>query len=171
MFKAIDDAGLADNTLVVFTSDNGCSPAAKVADLEAQGHFPSAEFRGYKADIWDGGHRIPFIARWPGKIKPGSHSETLICLTDFIGHVRRPGGREACRPHAAEDSVSILPVLTSQKDGEVREAMVHHSIDGNFAIRQGKWKLELCAGSGGWAAPREAEAIARELAAANNFTT
>ena len=83
MLKALDRLGLAENTLVVFTSDNGCSPAANVKELESKGHYPSAQFRGYKADIWEGGHRVPFICRWPGKIKPGSASAQLICLTSY----------------------------------------------------------------------------------------
>ena len=162
VLKAIDEAGLKDDTLVVFASDNGCSPAAKVADLEAQGHYPSAQFRGYKADIWDGGHRIPFIVRWPGKVKAGSSADTVICLTDFMATCAELVG-ETLPANAAEDSVSMLPILLSQTGGQTHEAIVHHSINGNFAIRKGNWKLELCAGSGGWGAPREAEAIKEKL--------
>ncbi len=162
VLKALDTGGVADNTLVVFTSDNGCSPAANVAKLEAEGHFPSAEFRGYKADIWDGGHRIPFIVRWPGKVQPGSHSGDLCCLTDLLATCADLVG-EKLPASAAEDSVSLLPTLLAKSDGPRHEAVVHHSIDGMFAIRQGRWKLELCAGSGGWAAPREAEAVAQHL--------
>ncbi len=150
VLKALAAAGLADNTLVIFTSDNGCSPAADVKKLEAQGHYPSAEFRGYKADIWDGGHRIPLVARWPGKIEAGSHTRSLTCLTDLIATCADIVG-EKLPDTAAEDSVSMWPVLTSQALDAGREAVVHHSIDGLFAIRKGKWKLELCAGSGGWA--------------------
>ncbi|HZZ27100.1 MAG TPA: arylsulfatase [Pirellulales bacterium] len=174
VLKAIDTAGQADNTLVIFASDNGCSPAAKVDQLEAQGHYPSAQFRGYKADIWDGGHRIPFIVRWPGKVKPGSQTDALVCLTDLIATCADLVG-EKLPANAAEDSQSLLSVLTGQTSlagkgaaddvihADIHEAVVHHSIDGNFAIRKGKWKLELCAGSGGWSAPREAAAVAQHL--------
>ena len=162
VLSAIDRSGLSDNTLVIFTSDNGCSPAADVKKLEAEGHFPSAEFRGYKSDIWDGGHRIPFIARWPGKVKPASHTSALTCLTDLIATCADILG-DKLPENAAEDSVSLLPILTSQTNQVVREAVVHHSIEGLFAIRKGKWKLELCAGSGGWSAPHDADSVKQGL--------
>ena len=149
VLAALDKAGLADNTLVMFTSDNGCSPAAKPEQLESKGHFPSELRRGYKSDIWDGGHRIPFIARWPGKIKAGVRTEQLICLTDLMATCAGIVGAKL-PDGAGEDSVSLLPVLLGTATGPVREAVVHHSIRGNFAIRQGQWKLELCQGSGGW---------------------
>jgi len=151
--KALDAAGIADNTLLIFTSDNGCSPAAGIQKLESAGHYPSAQFRGYKADIWDGGHRIPFIARWPGKIKPGTESSQISCLNDLMATCADIVGVRL--PSNAEDSVSMLPALLGQDRFPLREAVVHHSIDGYFAIRKGKWKLELCAGSGGWSAPKE----------------
>ncbi|MBU6176115.1 MAG: arylsulfatase, partial [Planctomycetes bacterium] len=84
VLSVLDTEGLTDNTLVFFTSDNGCSPQAKVDRLEDQGHFPSAQFRGYKADIWEGGHRVPFFVRWPGKVKPGSVCDQVICHSDFL---------------------------------------------------------------------------------------
>lgn len=70
VLASLNKAGVADDTLVVFTSDNGCSPAADTAALEKQGHFASTGFRGYKADVWDGGHRVPFLVRWPGVVNP-----------------------------------------------------------------------------------------------------
>jgi arylsulfatase A-like enzyme len=159
VLDAIDHAGLADDTLVIFTSDNGCAPAADVKHLEAQGHFPSAIYRGYKADIWDGGHRIPFIARWPGHIRAGSRSDTTMCLTDLMATCGELLEHKL-PPDAGEDSVSILPILLGRADATVgRKAIVHHSNDGYFAIRRANWKLELCAGSGGWAAPREPAAL------------
>jgi arylsulfatase A len=156
VLQALDDEGLTQNTVVVVTSDNGCSPQADFPALEAKGHAPSGIFRGHKADIFDGGHRIPFCVRWPGKIKAGSQSAQTICLTDFmrtvadILHVTLP-------ENAAEDSVSLLPALLGQERAPLHEAVVHHSINGSFAIRQGKWKLEFCPGSGGWSSPRPAQ--------------
>jgi arylsulfatase A-like enzyme len=153
VLEALERNGLADDTLVIFTSDNGCSPAADFAALAARGHNPSYHFRGHKADIFEGGHRIPFLARWPGKVAPGTTSDQLVCLTDLMATcaeilgVRLPEG-------AGEDSVSILPALLGRATGPLREAVVHHSINGSFAIRRGDWKLELCPDSGGWSAPR-----------------
>lgn len=150
VLASLDKAGVADNTLVVFTSDNGCSPAAGTAALEKQGHFASVGFRGYKADIWDGGHRVPFIVRWPGAVKPDTRSNRLVCLTDLFRTCAEVVGAKVSAA-AGEDSVSFLPELLGRPDA-VRTAVVHHSIQGRFAIREGKWKLCLCAGSGGWSA-------------------
>jgi len=162
VLDALERQNLVGNTLVIFTSDNGCSPAADVKTLEAKGHYPSYHFRGYKADIWDGGHRIPFIARWPGKVQPGAVCDDTIGLMDLMAtsaqivQVKLPDT-------AAEDSVSILPDLLGTATGPVREALVHHSINGSFALRQGAWKLELCRGSGGWSAPRPGSAQEKTL--------
>ncbi len=149
VMEALEKAGIANNTLLIFTSDNGFSPQANAKALEEKGHFPSEFRRGYKADIWDGGHRIPFIARWPGKIKAGGRTDQIICLTDLMATSAEIVGTKL-PDNAGEDSVSILPVLLGTATEPVREAVVHHSIRGNFAIRQGQWKLELCKGSGGW---------------------
>jgi arylsulfatase A len=156
VLAALDRAQLADNTLVVFTSDNGCSPAAKTEQLEKAGHFASAGFRGYKADIWEGGHHVPFFVRWPGRIAAGSKSDQLICHSDLIATCAELLG--ATLPgDAGEDSVSIVPALFGKAAGPIHEAVVHHSISGRFAIRQGPWKLCLCAGSGGWSKDGDAE--------------
>ncbi len=156
VLAALERAGLVDNTLVIFTSDNGCSPAAKTSQLEQQGHFASAGYRGYKADIWDGGHRVPFFARWPGRIAAGSTSDQLICHSDLMATCAELLGL-ALPDDAGEDSVSILPALLGTATGPIHEAIVHHSISGRFAIRQGPWKLCLCAGSGGWSRDGDAE--------------
>lgn len=164
MLAALDRHGLAESTLVIMTSDNGCSPAAGIPEMEAKGHHPSHIFRGHKADIFEGGHRIPFFARWPGRIKPGTMSAQLICLTDLFAtcaeilDVNLPDD-------AAEDSVSILPALEGRTERPLREAIVHHSINGSFSIRQGSWKLVLCGDSGGWSAPRPNTKEARDLPA------
>ncbi len=161
---ALEKHGLAETTLVIFTSDNGCSPAAGTAKLEKQGHSPSAEYRGYKADIWDGGHRVPFFVRWPGYVKPASRSNQLICHTDLMATCAQMLGVRLPE-NAAEDSVSILPALLGKDTAPLREAVVHHSISGRFAIRQGHWKLALCPGSGGWGRPGDAQAAKEGLPA------
>jgi arylsulfatase A-like enzyme len=152
ILAALDEHGLATNTLVIFTADNGCSPQADTPALEKQGHFASAEFRGYKADIWEGGHRVPFLARWPDKIKSASTSSQLICHVDLLATCAEILGTKL-PANAGEDSVSIVPALLGTDRAPLREAVVHHSIQGMFSLRQGPWKLELCPGSGGWAAP------------------
>jgi arylsulfatase A-like enzyme len=158
VMEALEKNGLAENTLIIMTSDNGCSPAANVKELEEKQHFPSINYRGYKADIWEGGHRVAFIARWPAQIKAGSTCSQTICLTDFMAtcadllNTKLPD-------NAGEDSVSILPALLAKTDKPLREAVVHHSIDGRFSIRQGQWKLELCPGSGGWGDPKDGAAV------------
>ena len=95
--------------------------------------------RGYKSDIWDGGHRIPFIVRWPAVVKPDTTCAQLTCLTDLMATVADILGAKV-PDSAAEDSSSILPLLRGI-DQPVRNSVVHHSINGNFAIRQGPWKL------------------------------
>ncbi len=141
--------GLADNTLVIVTSDNGCSPAAGIPALLEKGHNPNHVFRGHKADIFDGGHRIPFIARWPARVKAGGKSDQLLCLTDLMATAADIVGAKL-PANAAEDSVSFLPALLGTDKAPLREAVVHHSINGSFAVRQANWKLELCRDSGGW---------------------
>jgi arylsulfatase A-like enzyme len=152
LLDALEREGLSRNTAVFFASDNGCSPEAQFRELRSAGHDPSGGLRGAKADIFDGGHRVPLIVRWPGHTRPGSRSDELVCLNDFFATCadmlgRRPPG------DAAEDSVSLLPLLEGRARGAVREAVVHESINGSLALRQGRWKLEFCPDSGGWSEP------------------
>lgn len=161
VLKAIDESGQRENTIVCFASDNGCAPAARPKELEATGHYPSAEFRGYKSDIWEGGHRIPLIVRWPGVISPGSKSAQLVGLVDlFATTVDIVQGEHP--ESAAEDSFSMLRILKGQ-DAPIRAYDIYHSINGCFSVREGDWKLELCSGSGGWGSPRENQAAAKHL--------
>ncbi len=162
VLAAIDRGGIAENTLVIFTSDNGCSPEAKFPELLAKGHNPSFHFRGTKADIFDGGHHIPFLVRWPARVKAGQTTDQIICLTDLFATCAEILG-EKLPDTAAEDSVSILPVLEGRAEKPLREAIVHHSINGSFSIRQANWKLELCADSGGWSEPKPGTKSATEL--------
>jgi arylsulfatase A-like enzyme len=160
VMQALEENGIAENTLVFFTSDNGCSfPAAKGDQLEKEfGHYPSANFRGAKSDIWEGGHRIPFIVSWPGKIEAGSQSDELICQTSLMATCAEITGAPMTEADGG-DSFSILPILMNPKAKSAYKAVVHHSINGKFSIRKGKWKLELTPGSGGWSAPTDAKAL------------
>ena len=154
VMAALERNGITADTILVFTADNGCSPMADFDELAGFGHRPSHVFRGHKADIYEGGHRIPLIVSWPEEITAGAeHCETvwlvdlLATMTD-IHDTPLPDG-------AGEDSVSNLPIWRGGAiDGSLRQATVHHSVDGSFSIRAGRWKLEMCPGSGGWSFPR-----------------
>lgn len=154
ILKCLDDQKLTENTLVIFSSDNGCSRQAKIGQLEKIGHHVSAGFRGSKSDIWDGGHRVPFIASWPNKIEPGSKCDQMICLLDMFAtvgdciDVKVP--EDSC-----EDSVSFFSALKGEPIESPREGLIHHSISGHFAYRTKQWKLILARGSGGWSSPKE----------------
>jgi len=159
VMEALEKAGVAQNTLIIFTADNGCSPAAGIPILTAAGHDPSAGRRGTKADLFEGGHRVPFIARWPAKVKAGAVCDDVICLNDLMATAAEVVGAKL-PADAGEDSVSILPDLVGTAKGPVREAVVHASIDGSLAIRQGRWKLLRAPGSGGWSAPKAPKEVA-----------
>ncbi|MDR1958013.1 MAG: arylsulfatase [Planctomycetaceae bacterium] len=159
---AVDKCGLAENTIIVFTSDNGCSPVAGIPQLREHGHDPSAGFRGAKADIFEGGHRVPFIVRWPNHIKPQSSTGQLACLIDLIRTFAEITGQQLS-DNAAEDGVSLLSVWNETAVQPVRTEVIHHSINGSFAIRQGDWKLSLCPDSGGWSVPKPGSAQAKRL--------
>ncbi|WP_136464769.1 sulfatase family protein [Flagellimonas onchidii] len=153
LLQTVKEAGIEDNTLIVFTSDNGCSPEANFNVLIEKGHDPSGIYRGHKADIFEGGHRVPFIAKWPAKIKSGRVSNEIINLNDFMATAAAITGYRL-QANEGEDSYNIMPVLTGETlDVPLREASVHHSINGSFAIRKGDWKLAMCPGSGGWSFP------------------
>jgi len=134
ILDALDKHNLRENTLVIVTSDNGPRQGAK-------GHKSAGDFRGYKAQIWEGGHRVPFIARWPGKIEPGTTNDEVISLSDMFATftaLTKTGVSE----NEGEDSFNILPALLGEGDSEsASEARIFHSGGGIFAIRQGKWKL------------------------------
>jgi len=150
---ALEKHGIDKETLIIFTSDNGCSPEADFEELAAFGHDPSHIFRGHKADIYEGGHRVPFVVRWPGHIQAGGNSNQVICLTDLMATVAAIVEKDL-DPSAGVDSYSMLPALLSESTDPLREATVHHSVNGSFSIRKGDWKLIFCPGSGGWSDPK-----------------
>jgi arylsulfatase A-like enzyme len=149
ILRTLDQKGFSKNTLVIVTSDNGGHWLA--SDIARWGHRSNAEWRGQKADIWEGGHRVPFIARWPGRVKSGARCGETICLTDLFATLCEITGF-GIPADAAEDSFSILPLLRGETE-PIRDAIVHHSGDGLFAIRAGRWKLVEGLGSGGFTAP------------------
>jgi arylsulfatase A len=153
LLDALEKQGLARNTLVVFTSDNGYAPAGNIPRLQNFGHDSSAGWRGTKSDVFEGGHRIPFIVRWPGVTPANTRSDALVGQFDFFATCAELLGAKL-PANAAEDSVSMLAVLRGDaKPPAARTTLVNHSSTGEFAIREGKWKLLLCPGSGGWSPP------------------
>ncbi|WP_417733957.1 sulfatase family protein [Rosistilla oblonga] len=162
VMQAIEKQGLTDNTLIIVTSDNGATPKADFAELKAKGHNPSSVYRGNKADAFEGGHRVAFIARWPAVIAAGTASDATICHTDLLATAAEATGAEL-PADAAVDSVSMLPLMKDADTPTVREATVHHSVNGSFAIRKGSWKLMFCPGSGGWSTPRPPAARKQKL--------
>ncbi len=129
MLDALEESGVAQNTLVIFTSDNGPEITGEVKPgaydrVQQFGHRSSGELRGAKRDAWEGGHRVPFIARWPRRIKAGSTSDETVCHVDFMATVAALLG-EKLPDNAAEDSISILPVLLGEELAKpVRDATV-----------------------------------------------
>jgi arylsulfatase A-like enzyme len=171
VLETLDRNGLAEETLVIFTSDNGGlyhwweakeaddlkhhRASGRGAHIREFGHQGNAWMRGTKADIWEGGHRVPFLARWPGRTPSGAVSAELVELTDLLATAAAVAGAEL-PAGAGPDSVSILPALLAEKpERPVREYAVHHSLAGVFAIRQGPWKLVPDhRGSGGFSQPK-----------------
>ena len=163
ILKALKDTDQADNTVVFFTCDNGTSPRANFPQLDAAGVHLNVNWRGWKADAYEGGHRVPFIVRWPGQVKPGTRSTQTITLTDIMATCAGILGTEL-PADTGEDSVSLLPLLQGAKFKKaLHDSVIHHSGSGHFAIRKGQWKLLLCRGSGGWSPPREIEAAKKKL--------
>ncbi len=148
VLDALEKSGAAENTLVIFTSDNGCAPYIGANELEKMGHDPSGPLRGYKSDAWEGGHRVPFIVRWPGKVKAGSVCGQLVCQTDLMRTFADVLGTKL-PDRAGEDSFSILPLLYGGSE-PIRDNAVSASSAGVPAVRLGNWKYIPAPGSGGW---------------------
>jgi len=160
VMKSLEAAGVADNTLVLFTSDNG-SPA-RAGDPHLRGrdwhqlkatirkfnHNPNAPWRGMKGDIFEGGHRVPYVVRWPGHVPPGTTNDQLVGLIDTMRTIANLV--DADLPEgAAPDAVDLTPTWLDSSV-QVRQDLVHHSVKGMFAIRSGDWKMIDGVGAGGW---------------------
>jgi arylsulfatase A-like enzyme len=153
VLRALESAKMSDNTLLIFSSDNG--PVWYDADVKRFGHDSVGGLRGMKADAWEGGHRVPFIARWPSEVRAGSVSHQTICFTDMLAtlaavvDVDLPEG-------GGPDSFSFLPVLrgTHADDKPIRGPLVIPASGGVMSIRSGPWKLITGLGSGGFSQPR-----------------
>lgn len=147
-----------DNTLVIFTSDNGCAPYVGVEEMEKQGHFPSYLYRGYKTDIYEGGHRIPLIVSWKGKYSCDTNN-SLVSLTDFYATFAQLVNHKLEKEEAV-DSYSLWPILKKQQT-TVRKNLVYESGKGYLSLRTPKLKLIFHGGSGGWGYPNKPEDLAK----------
>jgi arylsulfatase A-like enzyme len=160
LLQKLEELGISENTLVIFTSDNGSVPfdgenyVGTFGSIYQYGHRPNGDLRGVKSDIWEGGHRVPFIARWPGQIPGGTVSNRLISLTDLMATFAALA--EFTLPEqSAEDSQDILPSLLGKHEADVGEDRVFQSGKGILALHQGPWKLIMSSGSGGsWSQPK-----------------
>lgn len=160
VMQALDETNQAEDTLVLVTSDNGALPGDRLQGqtgpmpYATYGHKSSADWRGYKAHIWEGGHREPLIARWPGVVEAGTTSDELVSLVDFMATCADITG-QPLEPHMGEDSVSLLPALQAPEgESAGRKDLIHHSQTGVFSLRSGDWKAIFeTRTSGGWAPP------------------
>jgi arylsulfatase A-like enzyme len=148
VLDVLNKSGVADDTLVIFTADNGCAPYIGIPELEQMGHFPSGPLRGAKADAWEGGHRVPFIVRWPTKVKSRTICNQHVHQADIIATIAEI--LETKLPdNVGEDSFSLLPLLQGNET-PIRESSVSASIQGTPSVRSGLWKYIPAPGSGGW---------------------
>jgi len=165
VIDAVDRSGIKENTLVIYTSDNGSFmyrldegiedhvDNETVQGYRAAHHCANGPLRGTKADVWDAGHRVPFLVRWPAVVKPGSQCDSTLCLTDLFATTADIVDENPA-VGAAADSFSFLPHLMGQSPVNPRPPVIHHSASGMFAIRDGRMKLVLGDGSGGREQPK-----------------
>jgi len=156
ILEALLEKGMSENTLVIFSSDNG--PVWYDEDVVRFGHDASGGFRGMKGDAWEAGHRMPFIVRWPGQVKPGSVSKQTISFTDVLSTLANATG-EGLSEDVQGDSYSFLKVLQGNQpeDEAIRPPVVLRSASGAWMIRSGDWKLIDQLGSGGFSEPKHVE--------------
>ncbi len=164
VLEALDKAGVAHSTLVLFASDNGPAPLGGISEAASHGHDASGGWRGVKAGLYEGGHRVPFVIRWPGVAPAGRTSARLVCTTDVVATIADVAGAQLPRD-AAEDSISFAANVRNPADGAERTpALILHSQNGSFAVRQGRWKLILTLGTGADNDPPADPVAARGLA-------
>ena len=146
----LEKLGVADNTLVIFSSDNGPETTSVIHMRADYGHDGARPWRGMKRDQWEGGHRVPFLVRWPGQVKPGTTSAQLTSLTDVMATVAAIIGADLPKD-AAEDSFNLLPALLGKDSGPIRPYLLQQAFGGSrtLSIRRGHWKYLDHPGSGG----------------------
>jgi arylsulfatase A len=146
VLDALKENGLEENTLVIFSSDNGAESNYKYQKETFQ-HYSCMNLKGGKRDIYEGGHRVPFLMRWPNAIKAGLKVNTPVCQSDYLATIADIINVEL-PDTAGEDSYSLFPMMRDENK-TLDRAIIHHSFTGHFAIRDGKWKLNMLRGSGG----------------------
>ena len=157
LLAALDTHGLAANTMVVFTADNGAENTYRDRK-QRYGHYSSGPYRGGKRDLYEGGHRVPFVVRWPAMVKAGSRSASTVCQTDLLATFAELVGANLSA-NAGEDSFSLLADLQGKVRAKRRAPVIHHSASGHFAVRDGRWKLLLGRGPQGKAKAGTGEPI------------
>lgn len=148
LIEKLDELGIAENTLVIVTSDNGPEVGTVINMREKYDHDGARPWRGMKRDNWEGGHRVPLVARWPGHVPSDTTCDLTVCLTDIMATCASIVGAEL-PPGSAEDSFDILPALLGEAEGPIREFTLHQTMRLALAIRSGKWKYLDHQGSGG----------------------
>ena len=152
VLEALERNDFTDNTLIIVASDNGSFWIQD--DIDRYDHLSNLNLRGIKADIHEGGHRVPLIARWPNAIPAGSVNDDVVSLTDFMATFADILNVELA-DNEGEDSFSLYPIMQGASDASYeRDHAIHHSSEGMFAIRKGDWKLIEGRGSGGFTPPR-----------------
>lgn len=150
VLATLDEMGAAENTLVLFTSDNGGMLNQGGQAAWREGHRLNGELLGFKFDAWEGGHRVPFVARWPGKIPAGTVSDELICNVDLLATLAAVTGR-ALQPGEGPDSYNVLPALTGTPSSPIRDHLVLCPRSSrHMALRQGPWLYIPAQGAGGF---------------------
>ena len=155
IMKALDEQGVADNTLLIFTSDNGGMLNQGGQDAWSAGHTLNGKLMGFKFDAWEGGHRVPFIARWPGKIRAGSKSDQLICNIDMIATFAALTDKKL-QEGQGQDSVNILSALIDDPQDPIRDHLLLAAWSpSHLSIRKGKWMYIDAQGGGGFNASKK----------------
>jgi arylsulfatase A-like enzyme len=148
--QCLEKQGLSENTLVIFTSDNGGMMNLGGRNAVKAGHLINGDLLGFKFGVWEGGHRVPFIARWPGKIEPGTESSQLICNVDMLATFMALAGQDF-QTLESKDSVNVLPALLGSPKENIRKDLVlAPRWETHLALRKGKWMYIPAKGSGGF---------------------
>ena len=155
VIEALKEHGMFDETLFIFTADNG--PVWFPEDVRRYDHRSVGPLKGMKGDLWEGGHRVPLVVRWPGKVEPGSTSDALLCFTDVLATLAAVVGEELPEK-AGPDSINQLPLLLGKASDAPRNTLLHTGGQ-VLAVRKGPWKLIPGLGSYGFSQPKREKPV------------